>query len=412
MRGCHGTRRVGEHDESMRDEDRAGARIAAQRKLAGLTQHQLAERAHVSVSLLRKVEQGTRLASSGLIASVARALRIEQTRLTGQPYHLEPAGNGTLRAVDDLRRELTSHGLPTDEPIELPTLDQLAQEVAEVSALRHRAAYGRLSEALPVLLVRLRAASFVHTEARREQVMGLLSETYDAASIHAFVLGYPDLATLAATLTEQAADESGDPLRSAVGRALRASYLSRGGSFAAAQAVVTGVLDGLGTPRTASAWSVWGFLQLQGALAAARSGNADKAWERYGLAQDAASRFGADRDDYRRAFGPTNVAIWGTALAVELMDGPAAAERARAVHLRPDTPPERAGHYYIDLARGLFYNGDRAGTLTALLTAQQTAPHLVRYHPMAHETVHALARTDRRANERLRELATWMGMTD
>jgi len=39
-----------------------GARTARTRKLAGLTQRQLAERADSSLSLMRKVEQGTRLA--------------------------------------------------------------------------------------------------------------------------------------------------------------------------------------------------------------------------------------------------------------------------------------------------------------------------------------------------------------
>jgi transcriptional regulator with XRE-family HTH domain len=39
-----------------------GARAVRTRKLAGLTQRQLAERADSSLSLMRKVEQGTRLA--------------------------------------------------------------------------------------------------------------------------------------------------------------------------------------------------------------------------------------------------------------------------------------------------------------------------------------------------------------
>ena len=43
----------------MRDDESIGARIATERKLRGLTQHRLADRAHVSLSLLRAVEQGT-----------------------------------------------------------------------------------------------------------------------------------------------------------------------------------------------------------------------------------------------------------------------------------------------------------------------------------------------------------------
>jgi hypothetical protein len=35
-----------------------------------------------------------------------------------------------------------------------------------------------------------------------------------------------------------------------------------------------------------------------------------------------------------------------------------------------------------------------------------------RYHPMARETVYALARVERRSSESLRGMAAWMGMPD
>jgi transcriptional regulator with XRE-family HTH domain len=55
----------------MRDDDSIGARIATERKLRGLTQQQLADRGHVSLSLLRSVEQGTRGATSTVIGAVS-----------------------------------------------------------------------------------------------------------------------------------------------------------------------------------------------------------------------------------------------------------------------------------------------------------------------------------------------------
>ena len=94
------------------------------------------------------------------------------------------------------------------------------------------------------------------------------------------------------------------------------------------------------------------------------------------------------------------------------MDGAKAVERAQYVRLTPETPPERAGHHYIDLARGQLMNGDRAGVLDSLLTARRIAPQQTRYHPMARETVYALARAERRSTDSGRGLAAWMGVSD
>ncbi|HWR48277.1 MAG TPA: helix-turn-helix transcriptional regulator [Pseudonocardiaceae bacterium] len=63
-----------------------GARVAEERKLAGLTQHQLATRATVSVSLIRAVEQGRRPASPAFVSAVGRALGIGVADLLDQPF--------------------------------------------------------------------------------------------------------------------------------------------------------------------------------------------------------------------------------------------------------------------------------------------------------------------------------------
>lgn len=57
-----------------RDDDHRGARIKEQRKLARLTQRQLAERLPYSYSLLNQVECGAKSASPDFVAAVAQAL--------------------------------------------------------------------------------------------------------------------------------------------------------------------------------------------------------------------------------------------------------------------------------------------------------------------------------------------------
>lgn len=402
----------------MQGNEHIGARVAVERKLHGLTQHQLADRARVSVSLLRKVEQGSKPASAALLSSVARALRIEQAKLTGQPYF---SGDRRLDAVHDLipelRRELSLYGLPPDddEPVPQVSVPDLARRVAECSALVHAVDYRRLGVTLPGLLLDLRGASHATTGADRAAVMLLLSETYDNAKRLAYDLGYADLGALAVSLEERAAVESEDRLAVGVASAVRAWTLTGNGAFAAAYRML---VDSIGDmepdlpERGKPAWSVWGFLNLQAALASARSGDAPRTWEHHSAAQHAACQLDGDRDDYRLAFGPSNTAIWGVGLAVELMDGAAAVQRARQVVIPEHLPRARAGHHFLDLARGHVYNGDNRAALSSLLMARRVAPQQIRYHPMARETVYSLARDERRSTETLRSLAAWMGVHD
>lgn len=73
-------------DEETAPDGAVGQRVALQRKLAGFTQYQLADRAHVSKSLVSQVERGAVPASPAFTATVARALGIDVETLYGQSY--------------------------------------------------------------------------------------------------------------------------------------------------------------------------------------------------------------------------------------------------------------------------------------------------------------------------------------
>jgi hypothetical protein len=269
----------------------------------------------------------------------------------------------------------------------------------------------QLGELLPGVLQELRAVAHSCDGTARERVFGLLAETYDAARQLTYKLGYIDTAALIADRYEWAARQSGDPLAVRVGDTMRAAELIGCGAWDAAQRVMATSLDAL-EPELGRAgaptWSVWGYLHLEAGLASARAGDADTTSSHLAEAREAAARIGDDRDDYRLWFGPTNVGIWSVALAVELGDGGGAIERARDLRLPSSTPKERAGHHYIDLARGHLWRGDRRGALNCLLTARKLAPQQTQYHPMVRETVHALARAERRSTDTLRGLAAWI----
>ncbi|HVQ93762.1 MAG TPA: helix-turn-helix transcriptional regulator [Mycobacteriales bacterium] len=388
-----------------------GGRIASRRKLRGLTQQQLADRAHVSVSLLRKVEQGVKPASAALVASVAKILHADRVDLTGQPYR---TGNRVHDAVHDLvpdvRRELVAYRMAPVDDQPVPSLAQLTVAVAGVSARRHQVNLSGLGAQLPIVLADLRAASFTHQGTERERVMGLWAETWYAARQFLWKLGYDDLSSRVADRYEWTAAQSADPLAMALSNVFQAGELDGAGDWRGARVVMADALAGLPPPGRPEELSVHGFLHLMSAYMAAHAGDEPDVWAHHAEAERLAQRLGADLDHYRLAFGPTNVAIWACALGVELMDGGRALERARDVHLTPHTPPERAGHYYVDLARAHLLRGDRRAALEGLLRARTIAPQQTRYSPMARDTVHALATAERRSTDSLRGLACWMGL--
>lgn len=402
----------------MQDTDSIGSRTAAIRKLRGMSGRQLADRAHISYSLLTKVETGKAPASPAFTAAIARALAVPVNDLTGQPYRRESRSDEVAHAaVPELRREVASYTLPpADDHVPPRPLSELTAAVEFVSELRHRVNLTRMGEVLPPLLAELRAATFLaRTDAERIQAYRLLAEAWAAAGQLTWKLGYIDLSSMITDRYEWAAAHSDDHLAVCIGDYMRAGELVGTGDWTGAERTIAYALRRLEADlgnADAPTLSTWGNLHLKGALIAARSGNTDAAWDHHREAEAAAERIGIDRDDYRLCFGPTNVAIWGVGLAVELGDGTTAVERSQRLRIPSTAQRERVGHHYIDLARGYLQHGDRNGSLRSLYTARKVAPQQTRYHPMVHETLYALARAERRSSDTLRSLATWVGIQD
>jgi hypothetical protein len=164
---------------------------------------------------------------------------------------------------------------------------------------------------------------------------------------------------------------------------------------------------------SAPARSVYGGLHLRSAVLAARAGDRQQSDAHLTEAREIAALTGEGTNHYGMEFGPANVGLHEVSAAVEMADGTLAVTRAQ--HVQADghpavLPPERIGHYHIDLARGWLYHGDRRRALSALQTARRVAPQQVRYHPMVRETIRAIAHAEPRPNEDLRSFATWLGI--
>ena len=223
----------------MDDTADVGARTVRARKLAGLTQWQLAERANVSLSLLRKVEQGDRSASPAFTAAVAGVLGLSSDALYGQPYEATSRAEAAEQAaIPELRCALVTFD-DNDLPEPAPTLDELLTRLDRVRAAHRRARIGEAAAALPDLLRGLHhVASIEPAGARRERVLTALAYVYSKAMLSAYYFGYLDLAGLAAERCCWATAQSGNPLWSVAAEYNRALILLYTGAYSAGLRVI------------------------------------------------------------------------------------------------------------------------------------------------------------------------------
>lgn len=390
-------------------------RVAQARKLAGITQRQLAAKANVSVALVRSVEQRRVPATPAFLGAVSKALRVGVTDLTGQPFYPSSANDNHIHAaIPKLRTELAAYDIDNHAVSEVRPYEQLAAEIQVICAYRRAASFHRLSEELLPLLGEVRAAVHRRRGHDRARAAELLCELYYSAHSLSHKLGYADLAGTAVDRLAWAAAESGSPLWIATAQFQRAAILTCGGDWTAALHFLERCRRDIEPRLGAGARHdliAWGGLHLQSGLAASRSGKRNLADAHLAEARNTARRVGDDRDTVL-SFGPTNVDIWSVALAVEALDPPEALRRAEAIVIPSGTPKERAGHHYMDLSRAWLLHGDRSRSAEMLYTAKRIAPAQTRYNPMVHETVRALARAEVRRTAAVHELAVWCGITD
>ncbi|WP_344972810.1 helix-turn-helix transcriptional regulator [Streptosporangium fragile] len=394
-------------------EEGIGRRIAHARKLRGLTQQQLADRVPCSKSLIAQVERGHKPATQALVTAVARTLRINLGELTGQPYRNPSASEDRVHeCIPEIRRALLSWDLP-DEDLQPPTIEQLRTSVRHASALGRKARYTRLGQMLPGLLEELTRAVHVSEGARRDELFGLLSEAYTGVTAISYTLGYFDLRSLAMDRVAWAAQASQDPLRVARTQWQRSTLFLATATYDKGLMLLERVRRDIGEDLgrlTPAEVSVYGAAHLRSAIFAARAADRQTAFDHIEHAREAARVLGQDANHYGLEFGPSNVIMHEVATAVEMYDGGEAVRRARQAVLSPAVAPVRLGHYYIDLARGWLYQGDRQKALETLLAARRVAPQQTRNHPMVRETVRMLVDLERRRAQSLSGFASWLGL--
>lgn len=149
----------------MSDDLPLGERVKRARVRRGLTQEGLAEKAAVSVDLIRKLEQGVRhTAGMSSLTRIARAVDKDVPHLLGQTSTIDPLVDEEAVGVLAIRDELTSlshfPGLADEEVFndEPPTLDGLRAALAHAESVRQHGSFAQLGVMLPGLMAEARAA--------------------------------------------------------------------------------------------------------------------------------------------------------------------------------------------------------------------------------------------------------------
>jgi transcriptional regulator with XRE-family HTH domain len=396
------------------DELSLGERIKRVRNRRQMTQEQLAEKAEVSVDLIRKLEQEVRrTASMSSLTRIARALDKDVPHLLGQSSTIEPTVNEQTTGVLAIRDELTAMsyfpGLVDPETLddEPPTVEHLRRALDEVQAIRQRGSFAELGAVLPGLLAEARVAAHELTGPDQVAAYGILSEVFQIASTMMTALGKPDLGYVGLIRAQEAANRSNNELLHAMNVSALSWVFFKQGRLDDAESAALRQAEQMGPDFVRDSperLAVWGILMLRAASAAVRNKQSDRSEEHMSLARAAAARIGRDQNIYATPFGPTNAGIASVNAAVESERFETALDLAKSVPNGWVSPTWRA-RYLLDLAIAHSeLDHDEAAT-EQLLAAERIAPEWMRYHTLTRYTVQELAERAKRRRSPIQQLA-------
>jgi transcriptional regulator with XRE-family HTH domain len=394
-----------------------GERLARLRRARNLTQETLAERAEVSVDVVRKLEQQRKhSARLPTLHALSAGLGVELTTLLGEPPAVangeEPPG---MLAV---RRALLPAPFPRmpdpveDTPAALPVLHD---EISDGWTLYHAADFPRLIETLPGIVGDARLATAIYTGEQRGTAYASLGKALQLGGHLAIRIGKVDLALSVLERATAAAGSSNDPLLAPmIANSISWAYQrqnrlddARGTAVHAADAAEPHD-RGASTDHV----QVWGGLLLSAATTAARSGDYDQAKEVLDLAEHVAGRIGARSKPNKMVsvFNTAAVKIEQVRLAVGDKRPAEAVEIAKTIHLGPDVPPTWRSWLLLDVARAKADLGDATGAVRALQRLRAESPEWMRHHVLAVSIVTDLRHNAHPQPAGLRALADYLAV--
>ncbi|MFJ5226117.1 helix-turn-helix domain-containing protein [Streptomyces sp. NPDC088400] len=284
----------------------AGQNIKVVRKRRGLTQRELADASGVSLSTIRKLEQGDREgARLETLRMLAAALHVPTMRLapSSSPNEEDPTAATSDRwaAVRDALEHPTVPAELNDEP---PTVAGVRRTVQGALPLFTGDRFAELSVILPQLL---RDAAALGPEGRAVRVRLLQLAGWLMVQTRQF--------KAAETALERALDTAADTMEGAATVNTLCWLLLRQGELGKAYDLAVQWADET-EPRVSRATpaelSTWGWMLLRASAAAIRNAQPGEAADALRFARAAAVALGREytpQDDFLLRFGPTTVKL-------------------------------------------------------------------------------------------------------
>ncbi|MEV6756923.1 helix-turn-helix transcriptional regulator [Streptomyces sp. NPDC051214] len=392
----------------MPRDDHPGARIATQRKLAGLTQRGLALKIGYSYSLLHQVEGGYKAASPDFTAACARALHVGVTVLTGQPYMTELQQDRLAELIRPIREALDLYDLGADPDL-VPRESSALVEAADALCRQVRATQlNKAAQTLPRLITELTTAAY---RTPSTDLWAALGSIYRTAHDVTVKLGFYDLSTIALDRMEWAAQRGSDPVLSAVRQYMRGLVYHREGEHTIGLRLVGAghrlLLQG---EKCAGTLAVTGQLHLGATVIAARARDGGTVQTHLTQAREIADRIGEMGHVHWLSFGPTNLAAHELSALTEMGEYGKAVEMAKVLKMPPSWPASRRAHVWIDRGRSEMETGRNEAALRSIAEARKLAPQQTRYHPAVRATVEGLLHQQRRTPDALGHISSWLGL--
>lgn len=376
-------------------------RLQSVRKRRGMTQRELASASGVSVSLIRKLEQGERNDTrTETVRKLAVALGVATMVLLGDDPPMQPVTAGP--EWGPLRQALASPPAGDLEPV---TEDGVSQALTAATRLYHANRYHELAAVLPRLLRDAQGVSPL-----------LRSRVYQLAGSALVQTRQRDAARLALDRSLAGAQASGSELDAASSVITMCWLLLLEQQFAQVLTLATQWADRI-EPRLSKAstaeLSTWGWLLLRASAAAIRDNRPGEAEETMRLAQAAAVAAGPDRQSYHSywtTFGPATVAMKRVENAV-IDDKPGVAlrlaERVPA-NLRPTS--DNRNRHLLDVTAAHLTLRDHAAAFDVLYRLSKEAPAWLAHQGMAKDLLSQMMHRRRTLTPEMRELADAIAM--
>jgi transcriptional regulator with XRE-family HTH domain len=367
-----------------------------------MTQQNLADAASVSLSMIRKIEQGSRVPGDRVLISISEALDVAPERFSADTP--DRTDSRVHAAIPALRAAIATYDLPDDGPTS--ALSSLQTRVDKAMRQRLASHYTQLVTDLPELLSASIRAFHTTDGRQKEEAAALLTMVYRAADAVASKYGYDDLSDRIIELMRWAAGHSDDPLLHASVAYVRTETFFANNDLSSGLRRLELAIDATPSAVTVDSMAARGALHMRAAVVAGALIDAEAASMHLAQAHKLA-RLVPEGVYLGTAFGPSSVHIHDVSTAVELGHGQRALDLAQEWAPSHDLPAERRSHYYIDLAQAQLWRGWRNDAFESLHVARRIAPQHTREHPRVREALTTLLRLHLSPPQALVSYADW-----